>query len=203
MKILVACEESQTLTSELLKLGHDAYSCDLYESSGQHPDRHIKDDLFKIINDDWDLIFAFPPCTYLSRAQQFRVNKCHLRKRLQNKAVEFVKAIYYSPCTRIVIENPPGYLVHGFRSYDQLVQPYYFGDDHRKEICLWLKGLTPLPVPQSRYYNPVRRSVTNHVNGRMSQAQKSRIKSKFFPKLAKAMANHFTSQAAIKIELFQ
>lgn len=202
MKILVACEESQILTTELLALGHDAWSCDLYETSGNFPERHIKGNLFDILNDDWDMIFAFPPCTYLSRAQQSRVNKCHLRKRLQVRAVDFVKEIYNCNCPLLVIENPPGYLVKGFRSYDQLVQPYYFGDDHRKEICLWLKGLTKLPVPSSHYHCRVRRSVSNHVNSRMSQAFKSRIKSKFFPNLAKAMAKHFTSPAAIKLELF-
>lgn len=202
LKILVACEESQILTSALISLGHDAYSCDLYNSSGSHPEKHICKDVRSLLNHDWDIIFAFPPCTYLTRAQQFRVNKCHLRKKLQLKACEFVKEIFNSKCPRIIIENPPGYLVHGFRKYDQLIEPYYFGDNHRKEICLWLKGVLPMPIPQSSKWNRERKSVNNHVNGRMSSAERSKIRSKFFKKTALHMAKWYTSPCSIALNLF-
>lgn len=193
MTILVGCEESQTVTEALLNLGHDVYSCDLYPTSGRHPERHLQMDIFKAINlRSWDMLIFFPPCTYLSRCQQFRVNKCHLRKLLQLQAADFAYKLFNCGIPKVIMENPPGYLVHSFRKYDQLIQPFYYGDNYRKEICLWLKGVNQLPIPPKKNWAKKRVSVSHRTNGRMNQQTKSKIKSKFFPNTARYFAEHFT-----------
>lgn len=191
-KILVLGEETQILTIELRKLGYDAYSNDLKPCSGQFPEWHIQADGLTLLNEDWYQIFAFPPCTYLCKPQLWMCQKSVDRKRKQIEAIDFVKKIYYSKCPRIVIENPEGILQSAFKPYTQQVQPFMFGDPWRKEICLWLKGVPGLKVPPVRNWSKIRKPVANRVNGRMSQALKSEIKSKFFPLLAKAMAEQLT-----------
>lgn len=190
MKVLVACEESQVVTKVFRSLGHEAYSCDLQECSGGHPEWHHRCDVKDLLPGSWDLIIAHPPCTYLCKAQLWRCVPGTDRYRLQKEAIEFVRYIEGQPCNLIAIENPIGVLSREWRKYDQLIYPYQFGDPYRKDICLWLKGLPKL-LPGDM--SPGRKSVSNHVNGRMSQAEKSRIKSKFFPGIAKAMAEQWGS----------
>lgn len=194
MKVLIGCEESQIVLKAFLRYGHDAYSCDLKPSSGHYPDRHIMCDIRDLLSQDqWDMIIAFPPCTYLSRAQQWMCNKSQDRRTKRAEAVKFVKDIYNSKCPQVIIENPPGELSRSFRKYDQLVYPYQFGDPYRKEICLWLKGVRRLNIPEPGTWNVKRTPMQNRVNGRMSQALKSEIKSKFFPLLADSMARQWGS----------
>lgn len=192
MKILVLGEETQILTIALRKYGYSAFSNDLKNCSGGHPEWHIKGDGLKLLNEDWYQIFAFPPCTYLSKAGLWMCNYQADRKQKQIEAVEFVKSIYYSKCKRIVIENPQGVLPKLFKPYTQMVQPYMFGDPWRKDICLWLKGVPCLKIPPKRLWNTKRPPVANRTNGRMSQDLKSELKSKFFPRLADAMAMQMT-----------
>lgn len=148
MKILVACEESQAVTIELRKLGHEAYSCDIEPCSGGHPEWHLQQDVTPLLEERWDMIIAFPPCTYLSKAGAVRmkVNGEIVRERYQ-KAMEakaFFMKFYYAACPRIAIENPTPMKLIGLPPYDQVIQPYDFGHPYSKRTCLWLKGLPPL-----------------------------------------------------------
>ena len=161
-KILIACEESQAITKEFRALGYEAFSCDLLPSSGGHPEWHIQGDVFKVINDGWDLMIAHPPCTFLSASgsgwlyhpddknlpTQARRPHPKYPNRIQDRdeAVEFVKKIYESDIPYIAIENPIGMLSSQWRKPDQIVQPWMFGDEANKATCFWLKGL-PLLMP--------------------------------------------------------
>ena len=142
-KILIACEESQAVTIEFRKLGFQAFSCDILNCSGGFPEWHIQDDIFNVINDKWDLMVAFPPCTDLaiSGARHFE------RKRIdgsQQKSIDFFMKIVNSPINKIAIENPIGIMSGLYRKPDQIIQPYFFGDKAQKSTCLWLKNLPVL-----------------------------------------------------------
>jgi len=143
MKILVACEESQAVTKEFRALGHEAYSNDLYEASGGHPEWHIQGDVIPLRNQGWDLIIAFPPCTHLasSGAAWFEAKRADGR---QQEAIDFFMAIAAADCPKIAIENPVGIMSSQWRKPDQIIQPYQFGEDASKATCLWLKGLQKL-----------------------------------------------------------
>jgi len=143
MKILVACEESQAVTKELRKLGHEAFSCDILNCSGGHPEWHLKQDVFEIIEKGWDMMIAFPPCTDLavSGARHFE------RKRAdgtQQKSIKFFMDLANAPIEKIAIENPIGIMSTEWRKPDQIIQPWQFGDKAQKSTCLWLKNLPKL-----------------------------------------------------------
>ena len=159
MNVLVACEESQAVTIQLRKRGHRAFSCDLMECSGGHPEWHIRWDSISLlngyctiltqdgtlheINGPWDMILAFPPCTHLaaSGARHFKKKQEDGR---QQAGVEFFMKFANATCEKIAIENPIGIMSTKYRKPDQIIQPYMFGDHARKSTCLWLKGLNPL-----------------------------------------------------------
>jgi hypothetical protein len=159
-KILIACEESQVITKEFRKLGHEAFSCDILPSSGGHPEWHLQCDVFEIINQGWDMMIAHPPCTYLAgssvqwlshpedRALSFNERRPHPkypnRRQDMLDSVEFVKALYNAPIKHIAIENPVGLLSTRWRKPDQIIQPWQFGDEATKTTCLWLKNLPQL-----------------------------------------------------------
>lgn len=166
MNILVACEESQVVTIELRKLGHNAFSCDLLDCSGGHPEWHIQQGVQPLLNGRcsfktadgtehtipgrWDMILAFPPCTYLTVTgnRWFDAVKYgyDAQKRWNNRciAICFFLAIAYADCDRIAIENPIGVMSRLYRKPDQIIHPYQFGHHARKATCLWLKGLPKL-----------------------------------------------------------
>lgn len=163
MNILIACEESQRVCTAFREKGHTAFSCDLEECSGGHPEWHIQGDVLPLLDGDttfetmdgkkykidgqWDMIIAHPPCTYLtvSGNRWFNVEKYGEKalKRIENRkeAAEFFMAFVNAKCERIAIENPIGYMNSHYRKPDQTIQPYWFGDPVRKPTCLWLKGL--------------------------------------------------------------
>lgn len=133
MKILVACEESQAVTIELRKLGHEAYSCDIEPCSGGHPEWHLQQDVIPLLKEKWDMIIAFPPCTYLTSAgtrhYSLRMNppeKVAARILERNKAVEFFMMFANADCPKIAIENPVGYMNTHWRKPNQIVHPYFF-----------------------------------------------------------------------------
>ena len=173
MKVLVACEESQRVCMAFRERGHEAYSCDIVDCSGGHPEWHIKKDVLKVINpendgemeaisfctmDDeihiverWDLIIAHPPCTYLTLAgnKWFKpefADRFPDRQKQRREAVDFFLAIANADCDRIAIENPVGVMSSQWRKPDQYIEPYMFGDPEKKKTGLWLKGL-PLLKP--------------------------------------------------------
>lgn len=140
MKVLVACEESQAVATAFREIGHEAYSCDISNCSGGHPEWHIKDDVTNIIDKAWDMILAFPPCTDLcvSGARWFREKREDGR---QQRAVEFFMMFASAKCGKIAIENPVGIMSKLYRKPDQIIQPWMFGHMEQKATCLWLKGL--------------------------------------------------------------
>lgn len=151
MRILVACEESQAITKELRKLGHEAFSCDLLPCSGGHPEWHYQQDVFEVIDKGWDMMVAHPPCTFLAvSGARWLYNKdgSKNKERWENqaKALDFVQKLMDAPIEKIAIENPVSVISSNIRKPDQIVQPWMFGDKAQKSTCLWLKNL-PLLEP--------------------------------------------------------
>jgi len=143
MKILIACEESQAGTIEFRKLGFEAYSCDIQDQSGGYPEWHIKGDVLEVIKQKWDVMIGFPPCTHLavSGAAWFEQKRKDGR---QQEGIEFFMKMVNANVKHISIENPVGIMSSLYRKPDQVIQPYYFGDEAQKTTCLWLKNLPPL-----------------------------------------------------------
>jgi hypothetical protein len=151
MKVLIACEESGIVTEAFRKRGHNAWSCDLLPTSGNHPEWHIQDDVLKHLNDGWDMMIAHPPCTYLTvtanrwlKDQPPRESGNLVgeeRRKAQEEAISFFKSLYNAPIDKIVIENPIGIMSSVLRKPDQIIHPFYFGDPISKATCLWLKNV--------------------------------------------------------------
>lgn len=193
MKILVACEESQAVTIELRKLGHEAYSCDIEPCSGGHPEWHLQQDVTPLLNDNWDMILAFPPCTHLaaSGAKHFAAKRADGR---QQQGIDFFMLFTQLICPRVAIENPVGIMSTIYRRPDQIINPWQFGDPYEKRTCLWLKGLPPL-VPTDIVAPPARQVVRSGktIPEWYSKGGKNRQKnrSKTFPGIARAMADQW------------
>lgn len=204
MRVLVACEESQAVTIELRRLGHEAYSCDLEECSGGHPEWHLQTDALELLKMRWDMIIAFPPCTYMTNAGAVRMRvKGEIVQDRYKKAMtakNFFMQFYNADCPKIAIENPTPMKIVGLPPYTQVIQPYYFGHSFSKRTCLWLKGLPPLmPTEIIACYEP-------YVNGGCKDAQgnyrrftgrkerDSKTRSKTFPGIAKAMAEQWAGR---------
>ena len=152
MRVLVACEFSSRVRDAFLERRHDAWSCDLLPSeTGQGDARHYQCDVHRLLDDHWDLMIAFPPCTYLCNsgvrwlAPKGETDK--VRWAQMEKAAQFFRLLAHSPIKKIAVENP---IMHGFatgligRKHDQLIQPWQFGHGETKATCLWLKGLKKL-----------------------------------------------------------
>ncbi len=151
MRVFVLGERSGRVRDAFAARGHDAWSCDLYPSV--NGGKHIRGDALKYINDNWDIIIAHPPCTYLSRVQNVWYDDkfpdaTRRRKTHREKAIEFFLRCKEADCEKIAIENPvpQGYVKERIGDYDQIVEPWMFGDPFRKKTCLWLKGL-PILIP--------------------------------------------------------
>lgn len=147
MRILVACEESQAVTKELRRLGHEAYSCDIQPCSGGHPEWHLQVDALELLKLKWDMIIAHPPCTYLTNAGAVRLRvKGEINQERMEKAKEakkFFMAFLEADCPKKAIENPVPGKIHQLPPYSQIIEPYMFGDPWKKRTCLWLRGLPP------------------------------------------------------------
>lgn len=183
MRVLVACEESQEVCKAFRARGHEAYSCDIQPCSGGHPEWHIQDDVLKHL-EGWDLIIAHPPCTDLavSGARWFPEKQKDGR---QQKAIVFFMQLALAPCERVAVENPICIMSSAWRKPDQIIQPWQFGHGETKATCLWLKNLEPLKP-------------TNIVEGRDGRVwrmppseERSRLRAKTFPGIAKAMAEQW------------
>lgn len=198
MRVLVACEESQTVCRAFRERGHEAYSCDLQPCSGGHPEWHIQGDVLPLLaQNDWDLIVAHPPCTDLavSGAAWFAKKRADGR---QQASIAFFMQFTNVPCKRVAIENPIGIMSTLWRKPDQIIQPWWFGDEFNKTTCLWLKGLPPL-----RHVKWVGRGeMVTYKSGAvmpkwyadafsLSPAERSRVRSKTFPGIAEAMASQW------------
>jgi hypothetical protein len=140
VNVLVACEFSGVVRDAFLARGDDAWSCDLLRT--ERPGPHLQEDIFEVLRSSWmvwDLMVAFPPCTYLCRAG----DRWYAHSPKRAEALQFVQALAVAPVPRIAIENPRG-LNRFWRKADQVVQPWMFGHGETKATCLWLKNLPPL-----------------------------------------------------------
>jgi hypothetical protein len=207
MKVLIACEESQTVCKAFRALGHEAYSCDIQDCSGGHPEWHIQGDVLEVLNNGWDMIIAFPPCTYLTNAASVRLRvKGILQESRMEKAKQarvFFMAILNHSCGKIAIENPTPSKIHGLPECSQVIQPYQFGHAYSKRTCLWLKGLPPLmPTALMARHEPYinggckdAKGKYRKFQGRNERDQKTR--SKTFQGIADAMAKQW-SESEVK-----
>tara|TARA_R110000824_G_C15025644_1_gene658822 strand:- start:84 stop:710 length:627 start_codon:yes stop_codon:yes gene_type:complete len=208
MKILVACEESQTVTKELRLLGHDAFSCDLEPCSGGKPEWHIQGDALKeAYSGKYDMMIAHPPCTYLTvtgnkwMKPEFK-DRFPNRQQQREDAVDFFMQLYNAPIPRIAIENPVGIMSTKFRKPNQYVHPYFFGDKHSKKTGLWLRGLpelkpTEMVEPEMYTYKDGRKDPMWHYESmKLPAKERSRVRSQTFPGTAKAMATQWTADNA-------
>ena len=194
MKILVACEESQRVCIELRKLGHEAYSCDILPCSGGHPEWHLQQDVRPLLNEKWDIIIAFPPCTYLSNAGARhlfpggKLNEERYKKGLLAK--ELFMSIYNADCSKIAIENPTPSKIYELPEKTQVIQPWQFGDPYSKRTQLWLKGLPKLIPTNIVEVESSCRKAGNWFNkgGKYRQINRS----KTFSGIAKAMADQWS-----------
>ena len=143
MRILVACEYSGRVREAFRSLGHDAWSCDLLPSDDES-ENHIISDVLPLLGDGWDMMIAFPPCTYLCSSGLHWNNRVEGRSQKTEAALEFVSSLMKAPIEKIAIENPVGRIGTAIRKADQSIHPYMFGDDASKRTCLWLKGLEKL-----------------------------------------------------------
>lgn len=210
MRVLVGCEESQAVTIELRKLGHEAYSCDVLPCSGGHPEWHIQKDLREVLTQEWDMGLFFPPCTHLavSGAAWFE------KKRLdgsQRRAIEFFMLCLNAGIPKIAVENPVGiisgnYIKKHFPDLceryglplkpSQMIEPYCFGDKANKKTCLWIKGL-PLLKHDPKNYSAGSVYITAPSGRRYPDwcqatgGGSGKIRSKTFPGIAKAMAEQW------------
>lgn len=235
-KVLVACEESQAVTIELRKLNIEAYSCDIIDCSGGHPEWHIKQDVLPLlggnccfttedgiehkIEERWDMIIAFPPCTHLavSGAPSFAKKREDGRQR---EGIEFFAAMLNADCDYIAVENPINIIggeyiqtwfpdlceKYGFpKKCSQKIHPWMFGDNFSKNTCLWLKGLPLLKIevaeePELEYVEWVNKKTGKKTRqpkwyydafmNTRNDAERSKIRSKTFPGIARAMAEQW------------
>lgn len=213
MKILVACEESQAVTIELRRLGHEAYSCDILPPSGEHREWHVMGDVLPLLNGDctfcttdgtshsiygkWDMIVAFPPCTYISNAgakHLFRggtLNQERYEKGMEAK--EFFLALLNADCPRIAVENPVSSRIFEMPQCTQEIQPWMFGHPVQKKTRLWLRGLPPLkPTQIVDYHCGCHEAGTWFMKGGKDR-QCNRAKT--FPGIARAMAEQWAGPA--------
>ena len=228
MNILVACEESQEVCKAFREKGHNSFSCDIIDCSGGHPEWHIKQDVlgllngnvsfttqdgyFHFLNKKWDMILAFPPCTYLTVTgnRWFNVDrygeKAIQRQKDREDAIEFFMQFVNADCDHIAIENPIGVMSNEYRKPNQIIHPYMFGDPERKATCLWLKNL-PCLTPT----NVVEPNVIHYKNGKgtdspwhmntmsLPKEERSKARSKTFPGVAKAMADQWNEVEICKV----
>ena len=220
MNVLIACEESQTVCKAFRERGHRAFSCDLQECSGGHPEWHIQGDVLPLLNgrcsfqtadththtqaDRWDLIIAHPPCTYLCMSGQKHCNielygnKAKERIKHRDEAAEFFMKFVNADCDRIAIENPVGVMTRYYRKADQYIQPLDFGHPTSKKTGLWLKNLPPL-IPTNRVEQEFHISGTGRKWDKWfwdsslisDRAERSRFRSKTFTGVAEAMAEQW------------
>ena len=220
MKVLLACEESQAVCKAFREKGHNAFSCDIIECSGGHPEWHIMQDVLPLLNGNcefkttdglqhfidgkWDMIIAFPPCTFLTVTgnRWFNVekygDKAIQRMKDRKDAIEFFLKFADADCDRIAIENPVGIMSTEYAKPEQIIHPYMFGDAFEKKTCLWLKGL-PLLVATNTVKPPERKKFASGKTmpewyadlWHLPKSERAKARSKTFPGIAKAMAEQW------------
>lgn len=223
MKVLIACEESQAVCKEMRRLGHEAYSCDIQDPSGGHPEWHILGDAVQALQGGiittmdgvthnvgkWDMLVAHPPCTYLSNVgaswlvKKIDGKRFYDAERLEKgmQAKEFFMEFWTADIPRVVVENPVPSKIYRLPPYTQIIQPYEYGDPYSKRTCLWTRGV-PLLVP-SKVVEPICSWVSGgskdaHGNKRSNVGtpfRSAKKRSKTFPGIARAIAEQLAGEA--------
>ena len=213
MKILVACEESQAVTKELRRLGHEAYSCDLLDQSGGHPEWHIKGDaVVEAYSGKYEMMICFTPCTHLavSGARHFEQK---IKDGRQQQGIDLFMSFINAPIEKIAVENPIGIMSTKYRKPNQIIQPWQFGDKAQKSTCLWLKNLPNLQptkiVEKGEFFHFTSKKGEKKkmpmwyykaLQDAKTPAERSTLRSKTFPGIAKAMAEQWTKSNVVNIQ---
>ena len=204
MKVLIACEESQAVCKEFRKLGHEAYSCDIVPCSGGHPEWHLQQDVLPLLKEKWDMIIAFPPCTYLTVTgnRWFNIDrygeKAIQRHKDRKDAIDFFMAFANADCEKIAIENPVGIMSSEWRKPNQIINPWQFGDAFEKKTCLWLKSLPELKptniveIPPRKRFDSGKSMPSWYAEAwHLPKEERAKLRSKTFPGIARAMAEQW------------
>ena len=220
INILIACEESQRVCEAFRKRGGKAYSCDIIECSGGHPEWHIMQDVIPLLNGrcsfktmdgiehsidgKWDLIIAHPPCTYLTVTgnRWFNIDrygeKAIQRYKDRKDAIDFFMAFANADCEKVAIENPVGVMSSEWRKPNQIINPWQFGDAFEKKTCLWLKGLPELKptniveIPPRKMFDSGKSMPSWYAEAwHLPKEERAKLRSKTFPGIAKAMAEQW------------
>lgn len=213
LKVLVACEESQTVTKAFRKLGHEAYSCDLQPCSGGHPEWHIQEDALEVIKREWDLVIAHPTCTFLTNAGSKHLVRAGKRIDFQRwidleEAIKFFNAFKNANAKYICIENPiphkharDGFIsnenkeIKGIGKYSQLIQPWHFGHKETKATCFWmynLPNLTPTNIVGPPPKDKKEKKSWNRLHYLPPSADRAKLRSKTYQGIADAIAKQFS-----------
>lgn len=192
MRVLVACEFSGIVRDAFAARGHDAWSCDILPT--EKPGNHIQDDVLKHLNDGWDLMIAHPPCRYLSVSGMHWTRRGLRDPQLTEEALSFVRSLMEAPIARICLENPVSIISSRIRKPDQIVQPWWFGEDASKKTCLWLKGL-PLLKPTDTLPGDDRTRRGNQTASGQNKLSPGptrwKERSRTYPGIAQAMADQW------------
>ena len=204
MKVLVACEESQAVCKAFRDRGHEAYSCDIVPCSGGHPEWHLQQDVLPLLKEKWDMIIAFPPCTYLTVTgnRWFNIDrygeKAIQRHKDRKDAIDFFMAFANADCEKIAIENPVGIMSSEWRKPNQIINPWQFGDAFEKKTCLWLKGLPELKptniveIPPRKRFDSGKSMPSWYAEAwHLPKEERAKLRSKTFPGIARAMAEQW------------
>jgi site-specific DNA-cytosine methylase len=195
MRVLVACESSGVVRDAFSARGHFAMSCDLL--SAERPGPHHQGDVRELLDQEWDLLIAHPPCTYLSVSGMHWTTRGLRDPKLTEEALDFVRLFMDAPIKRIAIENPVSIISSRIRKPDQIIQPYQFGHDASKKTCLWLKNLPPLrptSFVEPRVVNGRPRWDNQTDNGQNKlppSKDRWRLRSKTYEGIALAMASQW------------
>ena len=198
-RILIACEESQIVTTEFRKLGfNNTFSCDLLQTSGLHPEWHLIGDAVTVLNSKkWDLVIAHPPCTRMANSGVMWLEKRNLWNDLY-KATDFFNEFvrYGKSGNKIAIENPipHKYAVEKIGKYNQIIQPYMFGHTEQKATCLWLFGLPELKETNNVFelMKTLPKSEQQKIHYMSPGKERAKLRSKTFQGIARAMAEQWT-----------
>lgn len=207
MNVLIACEESQRVCMAFRERGHNAFSCDVQEPSGGHPEWHIMGDVLPYINGNctfttcdgtrhtiagtWDILIAHPPCTHLavSGMRWFKEGRKPLY--LQDEAAEFFMRFINADCEHIAVENPICIMSTRYRKPDQIINPFQFGHKQQKKTCLWLKNLPKLKETNNVYTEMMKLPEKERTAILQMGSGHAKERSKTFPGIAKAMAEQW------------
>lgn len=202
-RILIACEESGAVTDAFIDLGFtNVWSCDLLPCSGKNPDHHLQQDVTELLEQEWDMIIAFPPCTNLavSGAAWFKEKIADGR---QKDSIDFFMLFANHPCKRIAIENPVGIMSTKWRKPDQIIHPWQFGHPEQKATCLWLKGLPVLTETNNVYEEMMKlpKNKRERLHYLPPSKDRAAIRSKTFLGIAKAMAEQWGDETNIEKQI--